>query len=379
MRNLLVIIALIVTFTSCKNKSNYFEIKGKILHAKGTKLSLKQLIIGNQNPVLLDTTMINKDGSFDLKTFMPFDQALFVLSIEKGPDVYLINDVSSIDLNVDLDHYKQYTVEGSPSSKELHNFLEAYSTNYTTVVEKVSAYESIQKTEASDSVVQIYKDDKDAALKKINQLLTVSIQQSINPALKSYLLAKAFATMDKEGIAKLLTATKEQYKNYTPINFLDKIITQQLKETPAPYSLLNKQAPSFSMTDNYNRKFCLDSLRGKYVLLDFWASWCKPCREENPNVEKAYRLYRKRDFTIISVSLDSNAHQWKKALDDDNLYWQNVADFKEWKSPVVDKYKITELPFNVLLDTTGKIIAADLRGRDLTMKLNEVLPKVTSY
>ena len=374
MRYLVIIITLLVVGTSCKNKSNYFEIKGKILHEKGTKLSLKQLVIGNQNPVLLDTARINKDGSFDLKTFMPFDQALFVLSIEKGPDVYLINDVPNIDLNVDVDHYKQYIVEGSPSSKELHSFLDAYSTNYKNVVEKVSAYDSIQKTETSDSIVQIYKDEKDAALKTVNQLLTVNIQQSLNPALKSY-LATAFVTMDKESIAKLLTATKEQYKNYTPINLLDKIITQQLKETPAPYSLLNKQAPSFSMTDNYNRQFYLDSLKGKYVLLDFWASWCKPCREENPNVEKAYRLYRKRDFTIISVSLDSNMHEWKKALDDDNLYWQNVADFKEWKSPVVNQYKITALPFNVLLDTTGKIIAADLRGRDLTMKLNEVLPK----
>ena len=366
---------MMVACTSCKNKSNYFEIKGKILHAKGTKLSLKQLVIGNQNPVLLDTALINKDGSFDLKTFMPFDQALFVLSIDKGPDVYLINDVPSINLNLDIDHYKQYVVEGSPSSKELHSFLDAYSTNYQTVVEKVTAYDSIQKTEASDSIVQLYKDDKDRALKTVNDLISANVQASLNPALKSYLLAKAFATMDKESIAKLLTATKEQYKNYTPIIFLDKIITQQLKEIPAPYSLLNKQAPSFSMTDNYNRPFVLDSLKGKYVLLDFWASWCKPSREENPNVEKAYRLYRKRDFTIISVSLDSNAHQWKKALDDDNLYWQNVADFKEWKSPVVDKYKITALPFNVLLDTTGKIIAADLRGRDLTMKLNEVLPK----
>jgi len=375
MRYLVIIIAMMVACTSCKNKSNYLEIKGKILHAKGTKLSLKQLVIGNQNPVLLDTALINKDGSFDLKTFMPFDQALFVLSIDKGPDVYLINDVPSINLNLDIDHYKQYVVEGSPSSNELHSFLDAYSTNYQTVVEKVTAYDSIQKTEASDSIVQLYKDDKDRALKTVNDLISANVQASLNPALKSYLLAKAFATMDKESIAKLLTATKEQYKNYTPINFLDKIITQQLKEIPAPYSLLNKQAPSFSMTDNYNRPFVLDSLKGKYVLLDFWASWCKPCREENPNVEKAYRLYRKRDFTIISVSLDSNAHQWKKALDDDNLYWQNVADFKEWKSPVVDKYKITALPFNVLLDTTGKIIAADLRGRDLTMKLNEVLPK----
>ena len=376
----IVIIALMVAGTSCKSKHTYFEIKGKIVHAKGNKLSLKQLEIGNQNPVLIDTGLISKDGSFYLKTFMPFDQALFVLSIDNGPEVYLINDVPNIDLNIDVDHYKQYTVEGSPSSIQLHTFLDSYSNSYKTVVDKVAVYDSIQKTGAADSVVLIYKQDKDAALKTINDLITTNVQQAINPALKSYLLAKSFATMEKENIAKLIAASKEQFKNYKPIAFLETIIVQQIKQTPAPYALLNKQAPKFSMTDNYNRAFSLDSIKGKYVLLDFWASWCKPCREENPNIAKAYKLYRRRGLEIVSVSLDSSMHQWKTALDNDNLYWQNVSDLKDWKSPVVDKYKITALPFNVLIDTTGKIIAADLRGRDLTMKLNEVLPKaVNSY
>ena len=368
-----------VAGTRCKNKHAYFELKGKIVHAKGNKLSLKQLEIGNQNPVLIDTGIIGKDGSFDLKTFMPFDQALFVLSIENGPDVYVINDVPNIDLNIDVDHYKQYTVEGSPSSIQLHTFLDSYSNNYKTVVDKVAVYDSIQKTEAADSVVLIYKQDKDAALKTINNLIATNVQQAINPALKSYLLAKSFATMEKENIAKLIAASKEQFKSYKPIGFLETIIAQQIKQTPAPYALLNKQAPSFSMTDNYNRAFSLDSIKGKYVLLDFWASWCKPCREENPNIAKAYKLYKKRGLEIVSVSLDSSLNQWKTALDNDNLYWQNVSDMKEWKSPVVDKYKVTALPFNVLIDVTGKIIASDLRGRELTMKLNEVLPKVTGY
>ena len=375
MRFLTVILALFIVGTGCKNKHAYFEIQGKIVHAKGTKLSLKQLQIGNQNPVLIDTSIIGKDGSFYLKTFMPFDQALFVLSVENGPEVYLVNDVPNINLNVDIDHYKQYKVEGSPSSIQLHTFLDAYSSNYKTVVQKVAMYDSIQKTEAADSVVLVYKQEKDAALKTINDLITANVQQAINPALKSYLLAKSFATMEKESIAKLVAASKEQFKNYKPIDFLETIIKQQIKQTPPLYALLNKNAPTFSMMDNYNRSFSLDSIKGKYVLLDFWASWCKPCREENPNIGKAYRLYKKRGLEIVSVSLDSNMHQWKTALDNDNLYWQNVSDLKDWKSPIVDKYKVTALPFNVLIDTTGKIIAADLRGRDLTMKLNEVLPR----
>ncbi len=366
-----------VACTSCKNKSNHFEIKGKIVNAKGHKLTLKQLEIGNQNPVLIDTGIINKDGSFDLKTFMPFDQALFVLGIENGPDVYLINDAEQINLNIDLDSYKQYKVEGSPASEQLHTFLDYYSNEYKSLIEKMKLYDSIQQSEANDSIVLIYKLAKDAALQTINEMVTYNIKHTDNPALKSYLLAKSFATMDKETIAKEIGISKVEFKNYAPINFLEKVIKQQLKTSTPPYPLLGKDAPSFIMEDNYKKVFYLDSLKnkGKYILLNFWTSYSKPCRDENENLVRAYKWYRNRDLTIVSVSLDSSFHAWMFAVDNDNLYWQNVHDPRQFESPAAQKYKIDSLPFNVLIDTTGKIIAADLRGRDLTMKLYEVLPR----
>jgi len=375
MRQLFILAAFLFVVAGCKSKKTYFEIKGKILHAKGTKLSLKQLSIGVQNPVMLDTSSIAKDGSFDLKTFMPYGQDLYVLSIDNGPDVYLINDEASITLNLDIDHYKEYTVEGSPASKQLHSFLDAYTPKYKTLVAEVSTYDSIQKSEASDDDVLVHLKAKDAALKATNDILTKSIQESSSPALRSYLLAKSFSTLDKASISKWIGVSKEQFKGYAPIDFLEKIIKQQLKTEPTPYALLNKQAPQFTSDDMYGKPFDLDSTRGKYVLLNFWASWNTQSRDENPNLGKAYHLYKDRNLMFLGVSLDSTQHACKNAVDDDNLYWRNICDTKEWKSPIVNKYKVTTLPFNVLLDTTGKIIAANLKGRDLTMKLNEVLPR----
>ncbi len=374
MRHLIIFAAFILAVAGCKSKRTYFEIKGKILHAKGTKLSLKQLTIGVQNPVLLDTASIAKDGSFSIKTFMPYGQDLYVLSIDNGPDVYLINDEASITLNVDIDHYREYTVDGSPASKQLHSFLEAYTPNYKLLIEKVSIYDSIQKTEVSDDEVLIHLKAKDAALKATNDILNKSIQESSSPALRSYLLAKSFSTLDKASIAKWVGISKEQFKGYAPIDFLEKIIKQQLKAEPPPYALFNKQAPQFTSDDMYGKPFNLDSTRGKYVLLNFWASWNTASRDDNPSLGKAYRLYKDRDLVVIGVSLDSSEHACKEAIDHDNLYWRNICDTKEWKSPIVNKYKVTNLPFNVLLDTTGKIIASNLKGRELTMKLNEVLP-----
>jgi len=243
------------------------------------------------------------------------------------------------------------------------------------LVEKVALYDSIQKSEASDDSVLVYLQAKDAALKVTNDILTKNLQESSSPALRSYLLAKSFSSFDKTSIAKWIGVSKEQFKGYAPIDFLEKIIKQQLNADAPPYTLLNKQAPQFALNDLYGKPFDLDSTRGKYVLLNFWASVSKPSRDENPNLGKGYRLYKDRNLIVIGVSLDSNQHDWKKAVDDDNLYWRNLCDLKEWKSPIVDKYKVKVLPFNVLLDTTGKIIASNLKGRDLTMKLNEVLPR----
>jgi peroxiredoxin len=117
----------------------------------------------------------------------------------------------------------------------------------------------------------------------------------------------------------------------------------------------------------------LYSLRGKYILLDFWASWCAPCRGENPNVVAAYQKYKNRNFTIYSVSLDSKKEAWEKAIQDDGLAWTQVSDLKGWQSSAVVQYAVQSIPSNFLLSPTGEIIARDLRGADLDQTLSNVL------
>jgi peroxiredoxin len=134
-------------------------------------------------------------------------------------------------------------------------------------------------------------------------------------------------------------------------------------------------APDFTQSDSTGRPISLSSLRGKYVLIDFWASWCGPCRLENPNVVKVYNQYKSKNFTVLGVSLDKETGRaaWIKAIKDDGLVWQQVSDLKFWANQVAVLYKVSQIPQNYLIDPSGKIIAKNLRGEELNNKLAEIL------
>lgn len=138
-------------------------------------------------------------------------------------------------------------------------------------------------------------------------------------------------------------------------------------------SAIGSQMMDFSQADTTGTTVQFAAFKGKYVLVDFWASWCGPCRAENPNVLKAYNKYKDKGFTIVGISLDDKAEKWKKAIRDDKMPWDELSDLKGWKNEVSDYFGIQGIPSNLLIDPSGKIVARDLRGEALDQKLNELL------
>ena len=138
---------------------------------------------------------------------------------------------------------------------------------------------------------------------------------------------------------------------------------------------VGQQAPDIILPDSSGELKTLSSLRGKIILVDFWASWCGPCRFENPNVVRLHQKYKDKGFDVLSVSLDQDKKAWLRAIEADGMEWNHVSDLKKWESSVVPVYRISSIPMTFLLDEKGIIVAKDLRGADLEKKLASIIEK----
>jgi peroxiredoxin len=212
-----------------------------------------------------------------------------------------------------------------------------------------------------------------------------ALQTDYHSALKNFILANPDSYLSLLTLASLGGPTPDPNEIEPLLNGLSK----ELRETETARALRNgleslkttaigAMAPDFEQADTLGHPVRLSSFRGKYVLLDFWASWCAPCRQENPNIVKVYNKFKNKNFTIIGISLDrqGGTFAWLNAIRKDHLTWTQLSDLKFWNNAVAQLYFVQSIPKNFLIDPTGKIIAQDLRGDDLETKLEEVLGKI---
>lgn len=363
----------LIALASCKNTDNkMFSLECTVQGMPEQNVVLEEL--GFNELKLIDSTRSDKSGKFNLKGIYT-EPALY--RIKLGDQFMLvIVDGEHVKLSSAWNDLSSYTVKGSPGSSSLNEFRKRYMTITKEMLSLEMVTDSLNATAAPDSLITMVEEELSEKSKAFNTLIKNYSDTTKSLPVALFAASKLLGDDTENEYIKTFAAglSKRFSDNKLSSEFKDKV-KEKLASAQATNSgpKIGSMAPDFTLTSLDNKTISLSSLKGKYVLVDFWASWCPPCRAENPNVVAAYKKFKDKNFTILGISLDQDKNKWAEAVAKDKLTWSHVSDLKGWDSQVAALYGVQSIPANFLVDPNGKIIARDLRGDVLERTLSSKL------
>lgn len=386
MRNLFYCLTLILWTVSCsdseekgKDTSNLpvnFTIQGEILGAANQQVYVEAQ--SARGVIKIAESQTEVDGTFkingNIKGFGLYQLRVGKDQIKSVPLTLCPNDKIRVSAN-----YATFEQLPKISGAKWTSAITKYMQIFNEFAYKQMNLINDKSIKEEDKIKQFFEIKKPLDLYAKSQML----KDPSNPAnivlTTSMTPAMGFDNWDVENLEVLktvLTAYKSAYPR-SPITRSLEMQIEQIKNAYAEFKGTNttsQQAPEINLPDPSGKRISLGSLRGKVVLIDFWASWCGPCRQANPHVVGLYNKYKNQNFTIYSVSLDKDKEAWKRAIKADGLVWPtHVSDLLQWETPLVQQYGFNSIPFTVLIDANGMIVGKNLQGEALEQKIISLL------
>jgi peroxiredoxin len=364
MKNMMLAALGLYLFSSCQAGGGGYTIQGNLTHLTDSVLYLARQ--EGSMPVFDTLKVAEGKFSFSGKADHPTFAQIITSDQRAGFPLYLEPGTIEITGNADSMAIGKVSVSGTPNNDDLNAFMQIQQPYVPMMMAMQSNY--VQAQMSGDSVMahQI-EATTDSIQTVINGKMVAFVQDHPKSLVSVLVLRGMMNDLTSDQLSQLYSSldTAVQHSEFgQPIGA--RLEVQQK-------TAIGKPAPDFTMNDTTGKPVSLSSFRGKYVLVDFWASWCGPCRAENPNVVKVYNQYKDKNFTILGVSLDQTKDAWEKAIRDDHLTWHHVSDLQFWDNSAAQLYGVEGIPANFLIGPDGKILAKDLRGDALGQKLAQLL------
>jgi len=345
----------------------YFQVSGQIFASGADSIFISQQFGSTYKNY--HSSPLDKNGNFELKGELPSPD-YYLLRIGQNSLNLVIRDSSRIQVYGDGRNLLQHcNFVNAEESRQMHEYI-VLNTNWRNKAD--SAMSAIKADPTKEAEINNYMTQ---AYSQFQTALQSFVGMYANSAAIILPLSGIQIDQDFASYEKLIIPLYQSFGQSTIVqNLYQQYLNKKQERDAANPFAPGKSVPDFQeLRTDGKKKMKLSDLRGQVVLLDFWASWCGPCRAENPNVVKNYQKYKDAGFTVMSVSLDSNKDKWLAAIAADQLIWPNhVSDLGGWQSKVAQLYHVQSIPFTVLLDKEGRVIATNLRGAALEQTLQQI-------